>query len=116
MFVLTRSLVFGACLLASGALLAAEEIHRDELDAWMEECQRQREENIAPLREEAIENCVTNQRRDREACERHNANFGERRQGGTMPGLFWHLPVCEQAVAADRYFRMNPRRDTFTLP
>lgn len=72
MSLLTRGLAFSACLFATSALLAAEDSHRDELDARMEECQRQREENIAPLR--------------------------------------------EQAVAADRYFRMNPRRDTFTLP
>ena len=82
----------------------------------MNECQRQRAENIAPLREQAIEDCVNNRRRDREFCENHNRNFGERRAGGTLPGMFWNLPVCEQAVAAERYFRMNPRRNTFTLP
>jgi hypothetical protein len=94
----------------------AGEVTREGAVELMEECQRQRQINIAPLRDEAIENCVTNQRRDREFCERHNRNFGERRSGGTVVGMFWGLPECEQALAAERHFRMNPRSQLFNLP
>ena len=93
----------------------SEEITREGAEALLEECQRQREENIAPLREQAIENCVNNQRQDRETCERRNRNYGQRTQGGTQPGLFWHLPDCERWFEADRFFRMNPRRDVYTF-
>ena len=92
------------------------EVTREGAAELMKECQRQRQINIAPLREQAIENCVTNQRRDREFCERHNRNFGERRAGGTQPGMFWGLSECEEAVAAERHFRMNPRSQSFNLP
>lgn len=88
-----------------------EEITRDGVVELMEECQRQRQEHIAPLREQAIEDCVTRRRRDREYCESYNRTFGNERtrpDGTTIAGLFWYLPVCEKAVAAERYFRMNP--------
>ena len=98
---------------------AAKEITRDDASELMEECQKQREENIAPLREQAIEDCVTKQRRDREYCESFNRTFGNARPrgNGTMiPGMFWDLPVCETAVAAERYFRMNPSRRVYSVP
>ncbi len=100
-------------------LAAAEEVTRDNASELMDECQRQREKNIAPLREQAIEDCVTNRRRDREHCESFNRTFGNARPrgNGTMiPGMFWNLPVCEKAVAAERYFRMNPSSRVYNLP
>jgi hypothetical protein len=90
---------------------AAKEITRDEAVGLMEECQKQRQENIAPLREHAIEDCVANKGRDREYCESYNRTFGNARPragGGMIPGMFWGLPVCEEAVAAEKYFNMNP--------
>ena len=97
----------------------AGEVTREGALELMEECQRQREENIAPLREQAIEDCITNRRRDREHCESFNRTFGNARPrgNGTMiPGMFWGLPVCEKAVAAERYFRMNPSSRVYNLP
>ena len=98
---------------------ADKDITQDEARQLMDECQIQRAENIAPLREQAIEDCVNVRGRDREHCERFNRTFGNarRRGNGTMiPGMFWDLPVCEQAVAAERYFRMNPSSRAFSLP
>ncbi|QFU75692.1 hypothetical protein EY643_08505 [Halioglobus maricola] len=100
-------------------LAFAEEVTREEGLALMDECQRQREENIAPLREQEIENCVDQQGKDRDYCERYNRDFGESRStatGGMRLGLFWDLPVCEDAFEAERYFKMNPRAKSFTLP
>ena len=105
--------------MALSGFAAAEEITRDDALELMDQCQTQREENIAPLREQAIEDCVTKQRRDREYCESFNRTFGNARPrgNGTMiPGMFWGLPVCETAVAAERYFRMNPSRRVYNLP
>jgi len=102
--------------MALSGFAAAKEITRDEALGLMEECQKQREENIAPLREQAIEDCVTNRRRDREYCERFNRTFGNARPrgNGTMiPRMFWNLPVCEKSFAAQRYFRMNPSRRVY---
>ena len=105
------TLLFGLMLVPRAF---AQEVSADEAVALMEECQRQRQENIAPLREEAIETCMTERGDDRETCERRNRNYGERTHGGRQAGLFWDLPACEKAVAAERYFRMNPGQKTFT--
>ena len=103
---------------ALSVFATAKEITREDASELMVECQKQREENIAPLREQAIEDCVTKQRRDREYCERFNRTFGNARPragGGMIRGMFWELPVCEQAVSAEQYFRMNPSRRVYTL-
>ncbi len=84
-------LIVVVTIILSGAVFA-EEITRDGALELMEECQKQREENIAPLREQAIEDCVTNRGRDREYCESFNRTFGNARPrpgGGMIPGMFW---------------------------
>ena len=119
MAVSNRQFLIGLVMIILSGTVFAKEITRDGALELMEECQKQREENIAPLREQAIEDCVTKQRRDREYCERFNRTFGNARPragGGMIPGMFWELPVCQQAVAAERYFRMNPSRRVYTLP
>ena len=105
--------------IAVSGYAAANEITRDGAVELMQECQEQREENIAPLREQAIEDCVTNKGRDREYCERFNRTFGNARPragGGMIPGMFWELPDCQNADAAQRFFRMNPGRQVYELP
>jgi hypothetical protein len=105
--------------IALSGFSAAEEITRDDALELIEACEKQREENIAPLREQAIEDCVTKQRRTREYCENFNRTFGNARPrgNGTMiPRMFWNLPVCEKSFAAERYFRMNPSSQVYKLP
>ncbi len=76
-------------------------------DALLEElrqrCQEARQSKIAPLREAAIEECVSSDRsgRTREDCERLNEGFGE--GAGSRPGMFLDLPECvEYFDAQDR--------------
>jgi hypothetical protein len=105
--------------IALSGIAAARDITREGALALTEECQVQREENIAPLRAQAIEDCVTIRRRDREYCERFNRTFGNPRpnaNGGMTRGLFWELPVCQQASAAERFFRINPSRQVYSSP
>jgi len=79
-------------------------------------CQDAREEKIAPLREAAIEECVSNRRsiRGRAECERLYADFGE--GGGTVggarrPPMFLELPECvEYFEARNRQQRDSSRR------
>ena len=104
-----------AILIFSG-LGYAEEITREGAEQLLQECQYQRQRNIAPLKDQAIEDCVNKRSGDREYCERYNRNFGERTAGGTQRGLFWNLPECEAWWAADKYFKMNPSSKTYTLP
>jgi hypothetical protein len=112
-------ILFAVVTMALSGFSVAEEITRDDAIELMESCQNQREENIAPLKEQAIEDCVTKQRRDREYCENFNRTFGNARPrgNGTMiPGMFWDLPVCQTAVGAERYFRMNPGKRAYKVP
>ena len=115
-----RSIIlFGCFAVMASEMVVAREISREEALALEEECARQREERIAPMREQEIEKCVTQHRRDRRYCESFHRDFGEgfRNANGTWnPGLFWELPVCEDAFSAERYFKMHPRASTFTLP
>lgn len=96
-----------------------EKITRDGTVELMEECQKQRQEQIAPLREQAIEDCVTRKGRSREHCESYNRTFGNaryREDGTRIAGMFWYLPVCADALAAEKYFRMNPGSQSYSLP
>ncbi len=104
--------------LSMSATSYARDISREEAKQLMVDCHGQREEKIAPLREEAIEDCVAARRGDREYCERYNATFGNAVAlpgGGARPGLFWDLPDCVQALEAEKYFKMNPGKNTYTL-
>ena len=112
-----KRVVHALCLLVlfSGAV-QGREITRDQLDKALAECQAERQRQLEPLRQEEIERCLESRRGDRAYCERYNRDFGEVMQtvNGTRPGLFWDLPICEQAVAAQRHFNMNPRAKAFT--
>jgi len=92
----------------------AQIIERDALEGLTAECQSQRQEHIAPLREQAIEDCVSKRRWEQSRCESHFRTYGERHGTGTPAGMFWDLPVCEKAIAAERHFKMNPRSQTYT--
>lgn len=89
-----------------GADLSLEEMER--------RCQDARERNIAPLRQAAIEECVSRRRnsRTREHCERLYEGFGQGGgtvNGGVRAGMFIDLPECvEYFEAQDR--QRNRRR------
>ena len=116
MIKLNYRIVCGVALLMLSGSGFAGEITRQTAEELMVECQRQRQEQIAPYKEKAIEDCITKRRRDRDYCESYNRNYGERTAGGTSAGMFWGLPVCEEAVAAEKYFRMNPGKKTYNTP
>ena len=82
-----------------------------ELDA---ECERQREEKIAPLRQAEIEKCLT-QRNKRDYCERYWADYGEGHRainGNWIPRMFNDLPVCQEAIRERNRSRRHQRRQT----
>ncbi len=101
-------------LLLQSAVYSAE-INRSQAEELLQQCQAQRQENIAPLKQEVIEDCVTRQHRDRDYCERFNRNYGERTVTGAQRGMFWDLPVCMQAVDAQNYFKKYPSRQVFNV-
>ncbi len=78
-------------------------------------CQQAREAKIAPLREAAIEECVSSRRsiRTREDCERIYRDFGEgvgTVTGGFRPGMFNDLPECIEYFEAQYRQRADRSR------
>ena len=70
---------------------------RDEKQARLDAaCAAAREEKIAPLRQQVIEDCVANKElSNRIECERFYAPYGERTGG--KAALFYDLPECVTA-------------------
>ncbi len=97
---------------ALSAHCLAADITRPEAEALLLECQNQRQQHLVLGKEKAIDDCINIQHRDRDYCERFNADYGERI--GAIPGLYWDLPVCEKAVAVEKYFNMNPRKQVYS--
>ncbi len=103
------SCVFTAFLVSSAT---AEGLSLQELQ---QRCEQAREAKIAPLRQEAIEECIARESRRRDVqayCERFYSDFG---QGGrTASGhfqqpMFNDLPECQAFHEAERQSQESSR-------
>ncbi|TNG03173.1 MAG: hypothetical protein EP297_00535 [Gammaproteobacteria bacterium] len=78
-------------------------------------CEQAREEKIAPLRQKAIDECVTSNKRKRdivEYCENFYRDYGaggKTESGGFRQRMFNDLPECQEFYEAERQSQ-NPRR------
>jgi len=78
-------------------------------------CEAEREKLIAPLRKEAIEECVNKKRNTQEYCERFYRDFGEggrTQQGGYRQRMFHDIPECIAANKAEKGVKGASNRDT----
>ncbi len=114
MITMRQQTLAGIALVIFSSHGLCEDITRPQAIELMEECRTQRQLNIEPLRKQAIDDCISKQLRDREYCERFQRNFGERSPTGTVPAMFWDLPICQQALAADNYFKKYPGRQVYS--
>ena len=87
-------------ILASGAALGGDA----SLEALRQRCEAAREARLAPLREQAIDECVSRPRstRTRAQCEEFYRDFGQ--GGGTVGGgfrapMFIDVPECQAYFA-----------------
>jgi len=81
-------------LLTSPAL--AKESREDKQAGLDAACEAARQEKIAPMRQQVIEDCVANKElSSRKECERFYADYGERT--GRKAALFYDLPECVTA-------------------
>ncbi len=93
----------------------AEQIKREDLPALLSDCDQARQAKLKPARENQIAKCLE-RGKQAEYCERRYRDYGERvhrLNSDNVTGLFWDLPICEKAIAAQRYFGRNPAQDTF---
>jgi hypothetical protein len=78
-------------------------------------CEQAREEKISPLRQQAIEECITSNPRRRnveEYCERFYSDFGQggrTASGGFRQRMFHDLPECLEFYEAERQSRDSGR-------
>jgi hypothetical protein len=66
-------------------------------------CEAEREAKIKPLRDAEIAKCKADSNNDPGYCERYWKDYGNTRRGatgGTIPRMFWDLPVCIEAFKA----------------
>jgi hypothetical protein len=99
-------------LLATGVALGSEPL----LEQLRQRCEAAREVQLAPLREQAIQDCVSRPRstRNRAQCEEFYRDFGQ--GGGTVGGgfrapMFIEVPECQEYFAEqDRQNRAGRRR------
>jgi len=96
-------------------LVSSAIAQEQSLQQLQQRCDQAREEKIAPLRQEAIEECLTSNPRRRnveEYCERFYSDFG---QGGrTESGhfrqpMFHDLPECQEFHEAEAQSRDSGR-------
>jgi len=107
---LSATLLF--LLLATGVALGSE----PSLEQLRQRCEAAREVKLAPLREQAIQDCVSRPRstRNRAQCEEFYRDFGQ--GGGTVGGgfrapMFIEVPECQEYFAEqDRQNRAGRRR------
>lgn len=78
-------------------VVAARESDREAKQAQLDAaCEQAREQHLAPLREEFIEECVREEQfSTREECETFYADYGA--QSGKRAPLFYDLPECVEA-------------------
>ena len=104
--------IFYCCAFSVASVAIAQEPSLQELQ---QRCEQAREKKIAPLRQAAIEECLTSNPRRRnvdEYCERFYSDFG---QGGrTESGhfrqpMFHDLPECQEFHEAERQSRDSGR-------
>ena len=97
--------IFGvaAVLVACGGPLAAFADQASDVAALEAQCEAEREAKIKPLRDAEIAKCKADKSNDPAYCERYWKDYGSERRGatgGTIPRMFWDLPVCVAAFKA----------------
>lgn len=99
-----------AGLLCSAA--GAQSLTRAEVDAMVAQCEQMRQEKLAPVREEKIQQCIESGEREPDRCRRYYATYGEVRHVGGVPrpGMFSDLPECQNAYNAQREFNRSSSR------
>lgn len=92
-------------LLMTNPVLAKQS--REQKQAGLDAvCETARLEKLTPMRENFIEECVTNKEKsNRQHCERFYADYGNK-MGGRAP-LFYDLPACVTAFEFARSIRSS---------
>lgn len=80
--------------------VSANEDRQAELD---QVCEVVREKELAPLRNQYVEECVTKEKKERAYCEQYYSDYGDR--AGNRAPLFYDLPECVEAFEYRQRYR-----------
>lgn len=66
-------------------------------------CESARAQKLAPLRQQFVDECISERGKDKADCERFYSDYGER--SGDRAPLFYDLPECVEAFDYRRSYR-----------
>ncbi|WP_019615717.1 hypothetical protein [Psychromonas ossibalaenae] len=98
-------------MLLSFQYAQADSISRVQADDLMAECQEFRKQEIEPLKAIEINKCINEQGKEADHCTRFYKDYGEtyiEANGYMQIGMFWGSPICDKALAVEKYFKMYP--------
>jgi hypothetical protein len=94
----------------SGADADSAKITSTNLDRLKQQCEAAREQQIAPLRKQAIEECIAKNVKSVSECEKFYEDYGNAgttKGGGFRQRMFHNIPECQAYYAAEENFRKN---------
>jgi hypothetical protein len=97
-------------VVAGGAM--ARHLTERQVHALEAGCEKAREAKLAPLREQAIKDCIAQPRSDPALCREHFKDFGAARRlasGAVNPRMFHNIPECAAAEEARQHFGLYPQ-------
>ena len=104
--------VFGILAVVPVHTAFSRHLKEQQVKALEAVCETARAARIAPLREQAIKECIAMRRSDAAVCRERHKDFGEARRaddGRLVPRMFHNLPECAQAHEARQHFGLYPR-------
>ena len=98
-----RMLTVAAIVVAGSGPFTVFADQASDVAAMEAQCEAEREARIKPLRDAEIAKCKADPSNDPTYCERYWKDYGNERRGatgGTIPRMFWDLPICVAAFKA----------------
>jgi hypothetical protein len=105
-----RMLAIAAMLVVWGNVAVVFADQASDVAALEAKFEVEREAKIKPLRDKEIAKCKADQNNDPGYCERFWKDYGNAMRGangGTIPRMFWDLPIC---VASPTHGNERPGR------
>jgi len=87
-------------------------VTQEEVEKLRQQCETAREKHLAPLRKDAIEECISQKVKTPEECKQFYADFGESgiTQGGSFRQRRFHnIPECQPYYEAEKKLHMNSK-------
>ena len=98
-------------VLSSAPFARASHLSEGDVVALETQCEKERSAKLAPKRAEVKRQCLAEGLFDEAGCAEMAQSYGDRQFGYVRrPGLYYDLPVCEEAFRAREHYTLNPGR------